>query len=152
MLATNCDMQELGELVQPALVDNVVEVPVSFYNDYLNHFRHVQLCACSFSELQHALLWAWKAGWTSFVIVMHSFELIRYTCKARHQIAPHPLHISRFDKLCRFLSEHSDKFNTVHFRDLNPTELPFEGNARYYRSSLARTLYRYGEQLMGTLI
>ncbi|MES2354870.1 MAG: hypothetical protein V4568_10820 [Pseudomonadota bacterium] len=152
MLDTTCDMNALGQLIQPKLVDGIVVVPVSYYNDYPNHFRHAQLCACSFSELREALLWAWKDGWSSFVIVMHSFELVRYNRQPLGRIMPHPLHLSRFDKLCRFLSDHDDKFSTAHFRDLDPNAFASQGNAQCFRSSLARTLYRYGEQFIGGLV
>src|SRR5262249_36741921 len=146
-LGTTCHMEALGPLVQPRLIDGIVELPISFYSDYPNHFRHVQLCACSFSELREALLWAWRDGWYSFVIVLHSAELIRNKDRPG-EITPDRLLVSRFDRLCRFLSENKDKFKTAHFHELNPDMIPTNDKARWFQSSFARTLGRYGEQLV----
>jgi hypothetical protein len=151
-LGTACDMEALGPLVQPRLVDGIVEFPITFYSDYPNHFRHAQLCACSFSELREVLLWAWRERWYSFVIVLHSAELVQHKDRPGGQIAPNRLVVSRFDKLCRFLSEHSDKFKTAHFHELDPTMIPSSDTARWFQSSFARTLGRYGEQLVAKLL
>ena len=57
---------------QVSLVEKLALRPLS---DYPGHVRPAQLGACSFQELKAALLQAWRAGWYSFVIVWHGFEL-----------------------------------------------------------------------------
>src|SRR5205814_6598867 len=70
-VGSTCDLSVLGLPVQPVLAEGIVEVPVSFFCDYPNHFRNVQVCACSSTEIKQALLWAWRNKWRSFVVVMH---------------------------------------------------------------------------------
>jgi peptidoglycan/xylan/chitin deacetylase (PgdA/CDA1 family) len=146
-----CDLQALGELIAPKCVEGVVEVPVSYFSDYPGHFRPVQLCACSFSEIREALLWAWRDRWSTFVFMMHSFELIKHGPRSSEPAAPHLIHLARFEKLCRFLAANRDKFRTVLFRDFAaPQRLP-GSSPRPMRSRLHRTLHRYAEQAISRL-
>jgi hypothetical protein len=151
-LGAACDMEALGPLTQPKLVEGIMEFPISFYSDYSNHLRHAQLGACSFAELQAALLWAWREGWHSFVILLHGTELVRHQDREGGQIMPNSVVVSRFDKLCQFLNAHSDKFSTVPFCELDPAAIPANGTANWFRSSLTRTLWRHGEQFAGRFL
>lgn len=148
-LGTACDLATLGPLLHPQRVAGITEIPVSFFTDYPNHVRPAQVCACSADELQQALAWAWKNGWLSFVIVLHSFELLRRRGK---RATPHPLHVARFDALCRFLDKNRDKFRTTHFRDYAAQAAPIVPDLRIMPSSWRRTIRRYGEQAIGSLI
>jgi hypothetical protein len=131
----------------------VTEIPISFFSDYPNHLRHAQLGACSFAELREALLWAWRASWRSFVIVLHSYELVRNHFRPGGNIAPNRIVISRFEKLCQFLDLHRDKFQTTLFSEIEPAMLLAQKESvDYFRSSLHRTAYRYGEQLLGRFL
>jgi hypothetical protein len=147
-----CDLSALGELLVPRRVEGIVEVPVSFFSDYPNHFRPAQLCACSITELKNALLWASHDKWPSFVIVMHTFELLKNYNRPGKRIAPHPLHLARFEALCSFLAKNKDKFRTMHFRDYIPSLDAANGPRRYLRSHWGRTLHRFGEQALGRSI
>lgn len=150
-LGTNCGLSELGSLLGPRRVEGIVEVPMSFFHDYGNHVRHAQICACSADELKDALMWAWRERWPSFVILLHSFELIQRHRGSGKRIGPHGIHLARFEALCRFLDENRDKFRTTHFREFPPT-LFGEATARPLRSTLHRTLYRYGEQAISRIV
>ena len=148
-LGNACALSSLGALVRPETVDGVTEVPVSFFSDYPNHLRSAHLCACSFEELKQALLWAWTHAWPSFVIVLHSFELLKAYQRPGHGFAPHPLHLARFTELCRFLADNGDKFRSTHFRDYVPSH---DGAHKpLMRSTLRRTLWRYGQQAIGRM-
>jgi hypothetical protein len=132
-------------LEQPAWIDGVVELPVSSFRDYPGHRRHAQLCACSFAEMSSALLAAWQAGWYSFVIVLHSFELVRRRRRSGGACADR-VNIARFEQLCAFLAAHRDKFASGLFRDLDPAAVPLVPCAPALRSPLAHTLRRVAQQ------
>src|SRR5207248_4475141 len=90
----------------------VHEFPVSIFRDWPGHWRPAQLCACSSGEMEHALDTAERRGWPAFVIVWHSFELIK-RLKAR----PDPIMLRRFRRLCGFLQKHRDRFETRVFSE-----------------------------------
>ncbi len=137
--------------VQPESLGGTWEFPVSFFADYPGHFRHAQLCACSFRELRALLQGAAEAGWFAVVIVLHSSELIKRSVRAdgKLAVAPDRVNIRRFEGLCRFLGENRDRFQTVTFRDLDPASLAAARPAAPVRSHLWNTALRFGEQLVG---
>jgi hypothetical protein len=130
-------------ILQATRVSGIVEVPVSVFADWSTHLRPAQLCACSFEEMSYALLRAWHLGWKSFVIVLHSFELLNSARKKPDKIV-----IGRFKRLCRFLDYNRDKFQTRHFSDIEPDEILFKGKAPSIQSGLVRTLPRVFEQIV----
>jgi hypothetical protein len=130
-------------LLQPREIEGVCEVPISFFSDFPGHYRHAQLCACSHREMRRAMVQAHKLGWKTFVIVSHSFELLR---RNTHKAAQDPFIVRRFDKLCRYLSENRDMFRTVGFNDLN-FEYDLVIDSEIPTSPLPLTTMRIGEQL-----
>ncbi|MBJ6723680.1 polysaccharide deacetylase family protein [Geomesophilobacter sediminis] len=149
-LGTQCGIETEKWLLQPEDLFGVREVPISFFSDYPGHYRHMQLCACSAAEMEGLLMEAWRRGCHCIVIVSHSFELIR---RNRRPAVPNPLVIDRFQKLCRFLTAHGDKFRTVHFSEL-PERLPTDlgaGIAEPLKSTLGSTAVRLLQQSLNRL-
>jgi len=145
-LQPGMDLGVDGPLRQPARIDGVCEFPVSHFEDWPGHVRHAQLAACSFREFSSMMLQAWRNGWSSFVIVSHSFELLTTPWDATD-----PIVVRRFRNLCRFLGDNPDKFRTAGFADLTPEEIPVDLQVPALKSNPARTALRYGEQLVGRL-
>lgn len=139
------DAPELSA-AQPTRVANLHEFPVSHWKDRLGNTRHAQLCSTSSAELQGALLAAHRADWHSFIIVSHSFELLKNRRQRIANPAPDPIVVNRFKNLCRFLDEHRDKFQTCGFNDLDPAEIPETAQEKPLRSPVRRTLWRVAEQ------
>lgn len=136
----------LTSTLQPHPIQNIWEFPISHWTDRLGNQRHAQLCSASFAELTGVLLSAHKAGWHSFVIVAHSFELLKKRRRRIDNPAPDPLVVRRFQKLCQFLSHHRDKFRTCGFNDIDPVDLPAHPSQHALRSPIRRTLWRTLEQ------
>jgi hypothetical protein len=111
-----CELPMPPSLGAPHEVFGVQEVAVAAFQDYPGHFRPAQVCACSASEMIHALEQAELSGWRHFVIVCHSFEMLsgRWQGKARIRNEV----VDRFEKLCDYLGRHRDRFHTVGFDDL----------------------------------
>lgn len=147
-LGKGCGLADLGPAIGPVDEGGVTEIPVSFFVDYRGKFRNTQVCACSAAEMNEALMWAWNEQWPTFCIVLHTFELLRGYARGHPPPQPHPLHIARFESLCRFLAANRDKFHTTHFRDYlrSPAR---NGAHRAMRSTALQTLHRYGEQALG---
>jgi peptidoglycan/xylan/chitin deacetylase (PgdA/CDA1 family) len=142
-LGRDCSIDFPEPMLQPAEIDGVCEVPISFFSDFPGHHRHVQLCACSHRELRRALLQAHELGWRTFVIVSHSFELLR---RSARETTPDPVVVRRFDQLCRFLAENRDRFRTAGFHDLALEPGAFKAS-RIPTSPMPLTAMRMGEQL-----
>lgn len=144
-LGEDCKIDLDKQLLQPFELEGVWEVPITFFQDYPGHQRHAQLAACSAKEMETALLDAWRQGWFSFVIVLHSFELVRNRVAGQLSL-PDKLNINRFNRLCKFLSSHTDKFRTALFSELDPAAISEIKSPEILRSRPHHTIKRYAEQ------
>jgi peptidoglycan/xylan/chitin deacetylase (PgdA/CDA1 family) len=147
-LDSSCGIRTSEVLLQPKQIHGVYEFPVSFFRDYPGHYRHTQLCACSWQELENSLLAAYERGWYSFVLVSHSFELL----KRRNQFGKPPqrdsIVLKRFERLCRFLAHNRDKFRTTRFSEISPDTIPAAVPSQPLTSSIYYTARRWTEQLV----
>ena len=146
-LDTACGLRTPYALMQPRTIDSVIEFPITVFHDFRGRQRHAQLCACSCEELEYALLNAWESGWSSFVILSHSFELI----KRRSRVAADGVVIRRYEGICRFLDRHRDKFQTVTFSDPAIVNGVGDGSADPLCVPMRATLKRWSEQLLRRL-
>ncbi|MBI3772196.1 MAG: polysaccharide deacetylase [Gammaproteobacteria bacterium] len=140
-LATTCGLSSDTLLVQPRQMEGVWEFPVNCFEEFPRRLRHMQLGACSLSELIHLLLQAWRKGWHAVTIVSHGHELLN---GARTEYDP--IVVRRFEGLCRFLTEHRDKFETAGFSTLQSSEIVLTDESQPLTSNPWRTAWRYGEQ------
>lgn len=101
-------------LTQPETLHGVREFPVTVFRDRGDRsLRHMQLTACSFTEMRRVLNQAADAGWDSVVIVCHNFELLN-----RRMDRPDGIAVRRLQRLFRFLANHADRFEVRGFRGL----------------------------------
>ena len=89
------------------------EYPIAVFDDGTGTLRHVQIGACSFTEIESLLWQAAGQKRQSFVILCHNFELMNPARTRQDTIV-----MNRFRKLCRFLDRHRDSFRTCGFREL----------------------------------
>ncbi len=147
-LGKTCDIRTDEPLLQPRRLNGVLELPVSVFEDGRGRLRPAQLTACSSGEMRAALETAHENGWNSFVIVSHSFELLRWRLHHGHVTRPDRIMVRRFERLCRFLADNADTFRTATFADLAPDEIGELDDAQPIRSTLWRTAGRYSEQFL----
>jgi hypothetical protein len=117
-LNSDCGMKFNTTLRDTTHINGVYEFPVTYFNDIGSHPRHLQLTACSLSELKFVLKSAWKQQRNSCTIVLHSFEWIRRHNKNNQK--SHDLDeicLKRFEKLCQFIAHNQDKYNTPAYGD-----------------------------------
>ena len=103
------------DLIGPADLGGLIEVPVTQIGDSGNRLRHLQLCAVSAEEIEAALGHALSEGHPLVTLVSHSFELA-----SRDRRRPNRVLCRRFERLCAFLAEHAGSLPTAHFGDLEP--------------------------------
>lgn len=122
----------------PFCAQGVTELPITVFQDGSGHPRHAQIGACSFRELKQALEAAHRQGRDHFVIVAHSFELIKPgTCLPDRVVA------RRFRALCAYLARHPDRYEVAGFgHTAEPGPTP---DSPLCVSSIATGL-RYAEQ------
>ena len=146
-LGYTCRIEHAERLTRPTLINGVTEYPIATFSDWPGHLRPAQICACSAREMRNALDGAWRAGWKSFVLLWHSFELIKRPKIPGQTAHPDWLAIKRFQQLCRFLDENRDRFVTRGFHDL---ETAPEGTAHpILQSPVQHTVWRMIEQVAG---
>lgn len=141
-LENDCNLRTPEPLQQPAMLEGLLEFPISYFRDWPGHYRHTQLTACSFGELSAMLDQACDKDWSTFVIVSHGFELLN---PARS--APDNLVRRRFEKLCAYIAANSDRMQVRMFKDLEPAEIPAGEAREALASNVLRTASRYAAQL-----
>jgi hypothetical protein len=113
MLDHGCGLDQEYEQTRLRKLEGVWEVPVTCFRQSVGGARPLQLCAVSSREMQQALARLKTHGACVATIVSHSFELL-----TRDRSKIQPVHVSRFESLCRFLAENLARFETIHFDDL----------------------------------
>jgi peptidoglycan/xylan/chitin deacetylase (PgdA/CDA1 family) len=147
-LSSDCQIRFDRAITGPAPEGGLLELPVGWFYDVAGHTRPMELGACSFAELQHALWQAWHAGWEQIVIVFHAFELIWRGIRWGRQARPRRLVVRRFGRLCEHLDLHRSYFKTVGFHDIAPRV----AQPPAIRSNPLRTAGRLAEQIVGRIV
>jgi hypothetical protein len=146
-LNSDCGLRTDETLLQPRLISGVWEFPIANFGDWPGHIRHAQICACSAAEMESALFDAWRKKWYAFVLVSHSFELLKGRKQIDRPLLPDHIVNRRFERLCRFLGNNRDKFCTRGFADLDPDSIPQGESVRPLRGRLHQTAARLVEQV-----
>jgi hypothetical protein len=102
-------------VVAPIECEGIVEYPMTVFSNPFGSLRHLQLTACSYSEIESLLWRALEAGHDSFVILSHNFELLNPAMNRADDIV-----VKRFRKLCAFLDKHRDSFRARGFQGPKP--------------------------------
>jgi hypothetical protein len=145
-LGTDCRISTPEPLRAPARLDGVVEVPITFFEDYPGHTRFVQLCALSSVEMRWVVADSVKENRPAVVIVSHGFELLNVA-----RTAPSRLHLKRFEDLCATLSDMRAATSASTFNDADLDRLlSASGASKPLKSSPVRTAFRMLEQTAGT--
>lgn len=130
-----------GTLVlEPILVDEVYEYPITVFQDGMDRLRHAQISACSYGELETVLWQALTEGRKATVLLSHSFELLN-----KSRTRPDWIAARRLEKLCAFLDRHRDCFRVRGFQHLEPQAVTAQPQP--LASSSWRTIGRFAEQL-----
>lgn len=122
-------------------INGVTEFPMTVFDDGITPYRHTQVTACSFSELEGLLWQALEDGRRSFMILCHNFELLNPT-----QTRADPVAIRRFERLLAFLASHKKEFRVRGFRDLGSIDISAEA-PKHLRSPLWKTALRTSMQV-----
>ena len=144
-LGAPCNIQKNNN-TSPYFHENTIEFPITHFLDYPNHYRHLQLTACSFLEIRDALLSSWKNDQYCCVLVMHSFEWIKRVHKDNTHVLD-PTCLKRFHNVCQFLANNADKFETNAFSELDSTEALKSRKPFTPRAKISSTLVRLYEQI-----
>jgi hypothetical protein len=134
----------------PTAVDGVVEAPLGAFQDGLGRMRHVQLGACSLSELEGSLQDARARGWNAVILLSHNFELMNAARDRFDEVV-----VRRFEGLCRFLARRPQEYTVRGFAGWQPAigDPSSQGEpARLPRAGLLATATRYAEQAARQLL
>lgn len=151
-LNSSCGLVMDKVMTEPHRVEGIWEMPIMVFEDWPGHLRHLQLCACSWLEIQDCLMWAWKNNVESIVLVSHSFEMLKRPIRCDVPSSINRVVVRRFEQLCSFLALHRDKFSTRGFSDIPDTWVPRNVAPQLHNSSLWKTAHRYLEQGVATYV
>lgn len=151
-LGPQCGIEADGPMTSPQWMEGVVEVPITFIQDYPRHYRPMQITAASFGEMRAALDRAQERGFPSFVFVSHGFELIRRRTNVPDGALPDSIVRRRFDQLVKYLGRNKDRYQVTTFAETTPERLltravdespvrgsPWRTSGRIFQQLLRRT-------------
>lgn len=111
-------------------IEGIVELPVTCFKDRgpvgRGRLRPMQITACSFAEQRSQLTALHRAGASVAVIVTHPFEFLRWSGADFARLRPNRMVQRRFERLCAFLADNSDRFEVVPIGRLREEELDVE--------------------------
>ena len=136
------DMRQHHNFRAPFVHQNVSVYPVAIFRDGFGRDRPAQVNGASFEELRGALSTAHNLGQRDFVIVSHSFEMLKF---ARSE--PDSFVVRRFERLCAFLENQRDQMNVGAYAPLKAAEESDERRPSP-KASFGATTVRYGEQIL----
>lgn len=132
--------------LSPILHQGITEVPIGAIAAAGDTLRHAQVTALSQWELKRAIRHAAGAGWSSFVIVSHSFELFDRT-----RGIPNSVVRRRFNRFCEWLGQTGDA-GTITFASLEHKAAELRRDANKPMEALPHnplsTAHRMVEQLV----
>ncbi|MGB5103830.1 MAG: hypothetical protein WBO04_11005 [Steroidobacteraceae bacterium] len=139
------DLPGRERMQRVASVHEVTEVPVTRFDDGITRGgRPLSLVGISSAEMRHVLESLERAGEPTAVVVMHSNEFVKTErLWADRPLEPRRLVASRFEKLCRFLAERSERFPTRFITDYAGAVDTLE-DSMIVKSSILRTQGRLG--------
>ena len=102
-------------LTAPVQLDGLIEVPITYFEDYPGHTRALQVCAASAAECQAIVRQAIDQDRPTIVVVSHSFELLNVKRTRANRLL-----LKRFDDYCALMQDRAAELHSVTFRDLSP--------------------------------
>ncbi len=145
-LGDACRIETDDVLNHPVELDGVVEVPITYFEDYPRHARALQLCAASLSEFQAVLGQAVAQERSAVVVVSHSFELLNLKRTRANRML-----LKRFDDVCALLQTMKPHAASMTFRDLPGVDLRARTDmSKPLASNPVRTAWRMIEQSVGS--
>jgi hypothetical protein len=122
-------------------IGNIWEFPITNFSEPNfkggRHYRPLDINGVSFAQMRRVLEESVEKGPRNITILMHSFSFMNPADVQYRKILPRTVVIRRFEKLCRYLAEHSDKFQVLTFKDMNRATLDkMRGSSRHYLPKL----------------
>jgi len=101
--------------------DDIFELPITCYKEppVRKEWNSFQLSAASLSEIENALNFYHLNKLQVATFITHSFEFVKAHNTQYAKTTPLKFLINRFDKMCRFIAENSDRFKVVTFEQLD---------------------------------
>ncbi len=102
-------------------IGNIWEFPITNFSEPNfkggMRYRPLDINGVSFAQMRRVLEEAVEKGPRHITILMHSFSFMNPADVQYKKILPRTVVIRRFEKLCRYLAEYSDKFQVLTFKD-----------------------------------
>lgn len=118
------DDMKLNDVSQ---VNGIVEFPITNFIESsklrTRRFMPLDLNGVSFGEIKYVLNEAKRLSMCSVTIILHSFSFVKAYDVQYKKTRPRFHVIRRFQKLCRFLSENRNDFETMNFGSLDSQKL-----------------------------
>lgn len=124
-------------------LEGIVELPVTCFKDNgpvgRGQLRPMQITACSFKEQCTQLAALHQAGASVAVIVTHPFEFLQWSGAAYSKLRANRLVQQRFERLCAFFADNTDRFEVVPISSLVDEGLEFEPAIALEGSAISAT-------------
>lgn len=102
------DLRESNYFDYPSQIGNVVQIPITVFEDGFGQLRPAQIGACGFTEMREAIESAASRGDKHFMMLSHNFEMLR-----PGRTDPDPIVVRRFESLCAYLDDNRNSYQTT---------------------------------------
>jgi len=121
-----CRLDSQGAINAPWQHGTLWEIPVTNFMTGAwrwKGLKQLNINAISLWEMKSVLEQADRAGLHAVTFIAHSFSLFKVADVQFRKLKPDRLVLRRFEGLCRFLREHSDRFKVVGFSEVDSCSL-----------------------------
>lgn len=139
--SSGADLKPSERGQQARRLHEVLEYPITVFAGPTGMLRQVQVGSVSYGQMTHLLRSARRQRRQAFVIVSHSFEMLR-----PDRSEPDPIVFRRFRRLCRLLDDRRRDYPTATFSDSLPVS-PDGHEPPPLRAPWRHVLWRHAEQL-----
>jgi peptidoglycan/xylan/chitin deacetylase (PgdA/CDA1 family) len=125
-VGTACTMDSGGAINRAWQHGTVWEVPITTYETGvwgLRSWKQLNINAVSLWEMKKVLGQAERIGLSAVTFIAHSFSLFKAADMQFERMRPDWLVLRRLEGLCRFLKEHTDRFEVTTFGEVEPSSL-----------------------------
>jgi len=151
MQGVTCFIKSHKPLNDIAIIEDIVETPVTNFwtkNYFLKSvLRHFDLCAVSFSEIKY-LLERMANKFQLVTFILHSFSFLKKRDVQYHTAKPNYILIKRFEKLCRYLSNNSDRYQVITYHELQNFNICPSDEYKIPKGKTSLALIRYFSQAL----
>ena len=154
---TMAEVKKNSRINDMTIMGSITEIPVTCFQEHIpfvcRRIKPLDINGTGFAEIRETLEFATKKRFKCVTIILHSFSFYRTKDPQYHSVRIMQPVIKRFRKLCHYLNQEKDRFDSTCFKysPMLDMKIPEVDSNNIPKASTRHTLFRYAEQAIGLL-